>query len=336
MGDLGTMKVAVVSDFRPGYDVGLEVSYARALETLGHSVARVSLRALFPRTAWLRRVDDSLAPLRGQRALRRRVEEWAPDVVFLVKALGVLPQTVRRWRAEGARVVNVFPDNPFDAAGANALGFTLLQQLQAANAVFIHDRFAVGQLHQVGVKARFLAFARDPEIQRPESWGVAPRSHPPVVFVGNPDPERIRYLRAIADLGLGLWGNWSWAGLGADDPLTACVRGREVLGAEMVRCLHHAQVSVNVLRPSQKTAHNMRTFEAPASRACPVSEASPGVLELMKEGREVLAFSTPDELRTLVKSLLASPGQREELAAAAWERVREDTYATRAAEVLAG
>jgi hypothetical protein len=55
----------------------------------------------------------------------------------------------------------------------------------------------------------------------------------------------------------------------------------------------------------------------------------------MREGREVMAFSTPQELRAHVKSLLSSAAQREELAQAGWERVRDDTYARRAEEVLA-
>jgi hypothetical protein len=328
------MKIAVLSEFRRTVDASLEYSYARAFESAGHTVARISLADLWPSRRWLRRFDSYVSPLRGQAALRARVISLAPDRVLIVKSVGILGDTVKHWRRQGIQVVNVFPDNPFDAMGANALGSTLLGQFRALNTLFVHDRFAVGQLKQLGVRAHFLAFARDPAVQAPETWKRADPDSTPIVFVGNPDAERIRYLRAIADLGLGLWGNWHWARLSANDPLRACVRGPEINGVRMVQCLHHAAISINVLRASQKTAHNMRTFESPASAACTVSEASPGVEELMKEGVEVVTFDTPEALRAQVKNLLADRSRRKALAEAGWQRVRDDTYERRAKEIL--
>jgi glycosyltransferase involved in cell wall biosynthesis len=208
-----------------------------------------------------------------------------------------------------------------------------LALFRACNLVFVHDRFAVGQLQQLGIASEFLAFARDPLLHdRPLSASGDDAST--IAFVGNPDQERIRYLRAIADLGLGLWGSRDWARLDPSDPLTACIRGGVIVGSDMARCLGHAKLSINILRQSQKTAHNMRTFDSPACGACTVSERTNGVLELMEDGREVVTFSTPRELRESCLRLLADDETRTAIAEAGWQRVKEDTYARRAAQIV--
>ena len=328
------MKVVVVSEFRSGFEAALEASYERAFHGQGHAVARV---ATYPALAMFRHVPGCLAgawPARLRQAeVCGLVEAQQPDLVVLVKGVGVLARSVGRWRAAGARVVNVFPDNPFEAAQTSHGGARLLELLRACNLVFVHDRFAVGQLQQLGIASEFLAFARDPLLQdRPRS--ASDGEAPTLAFVGNPDPERIRYLRAIADLGLGLWGAWDWARLAPSDPLTACIRGGVVTGSDMARCLGHAKLSINILRQSQKTAHNMRTFESPACGACTVSERTNGVLELMEDEREVVTFSSPRELREVCLRLLADDETRSAIAEAGWQRVKEDTYARRAAQIV--
>jgi hypothetical protein len=234
------------------------------------------------------------------------------------------------------RVVNVFPDNPFEAMAQSMLGRSLLEQFRECDRVFVHDRFALGQLRQLRVRSDFIAFARDPDYHSPVSEsrkgeGAGVR----IAFVGNPDPERIRYLSAIADLGVGLWGRWDWARLPESNPLASCIMGTEVVGPDMARVLSSADISVNILRASQKTAHNMRTFDSPACGACTVSETSNGVLELMRVGREVVTFASKNELRDACIGLLADSTRRKEIGAAGFTRVKDDTYLVRARQILA-
>ena len=102
----------------------------------------------------------------------------------------------------------------------------------------------------------------------------------------------------------------------------------------MSACLGRAALTVNILRRSQKTAHNMRTFEAPASGTCVVSERSSGVLEHLRDGEEVATYSTPGELREVCQALLAQDERRARIAVAGCLRVRDETYLRRAAEVV--
>ncbi len=328
------MKVALVSSFAPGYDVGLETSYARALRARGHEVVCISSVPMPTSFRALRRLNEIQGLQGRQELLCQEVSSAEPDMVLLIKGRGVLGKTVKGWRRSGLRVFNVFPDSPFEASAAGLVGRTLLNQFRELDRLFVHDRFAVGRLRQLGIKAEFIAFARDPAVHDPSIPSETATSRDPIVFVGNPDSERIRYLRAIADLGLGIYGRWSWARLSPSDPLASCVRGEVQLGPAMVRTMRSALLSINILRLSQKTAHNMRTFEVPGCGVCCLSETSVGVTELLQPGREVVLFGSPDELRRKAIRLLQSSDTIDGIARAGWARVKDETYCHRADQVL--
>jgi len=95
-----------------------------------------------------------------------------------------------------------------------------------------------------------------------------------------------------------------------------------------------ARLSINILRKSQKTAHNMRTFEIPACGVCCLSEYSVGVAELMSQGKEIEMFRSPENLRQIAISLLERTDTIDELSNNAHFRVQGETYKTRAAEIL--
>ena len=315
-------KIVVVSSFRPDYPVGLEGSYCRALQTLGHVVHPLS--TLPPAS-----LASSAERHRRGPSLRAQILALEPDLVVLVKALNVPASAISHLRRSGSMVVNVFPDNFWEASAP--LHRSALAQLRTCSRVYLHDRFLVGQLRQVGVHGEYISFARDPLLHSPRTQS---RKVYPIVFIGNPDAERVRYLRAVNDLGLNLWGRWDWARLPPSDPLSDCIRGSEVVGGSMADVLSQSAVSINILRCSQKTAHNMRTFDSPSCGVCTISERSVGVLELMKEGLETITFDSPAGLRRACLNLLGSPTQRDALAQAGWSRVRNDTYEVRAAHIL--
>jgi spore maturation protein CgeB len=102
----------------------------------------------------------------------------------------------------------------------------------------------------------------------------------------------------------------------------------------MAAILGRSSISINILRNSQKTAHNMRTFDSPSCGVCTISERSVGVLELMQDGVETLTFDSPPALRRVCQELLRATPTRNGIAQAGWARVRNDTYEVRASQIL--
>ena len=78
----------------------------------------------------------------------------------------------------------------------------------------------------------------------------------------------------------------------------------------------------------------MRSFESPACGAFTLSQRTPELAELFAEEAEIVCFETVDELREQVARWLGDARGRAAIAAAGHERVRDDTYARRAAILL--
>ena len=337
------MRLAIVSAFVldndsvvSGREGGLEYSYARAFLALGHDVVRVrdTTDGSFRLPKQLRRIEVWARLQLYEDNLCKQVLDANVELVLVVKGRGVSPRVVKRWRQAGLRVVNLMPDNPFEAAAIGLGAPRLLAQYQAVDLVLVHDRIAVGQLRECGVRSEYIAFARDPSLHNFELCKPKQQNEYNVVFVGNPDSERIRYLRAITDLGLAVFGAWNWANLSPSDPLKPCIRGGPQRADAMVDAMRKASLSINILRLSQKAAHNMRTFEIPACGVCCLSEFSIGVAEHMQPGVEIQVFRSPADLRNVVMKLLASPEEVNELSKSAPLGSQKETYEKRALELL--
>src|SRR6266516_8190147 len=69
---------------------------------------------------------------------------------------------------------------------------------------FTHDSSSLDTYARAGARAHYLAFGCDPAYHRPIAAGAHWRS--PLVFVGSRRPARERAVRALADLGIKVWG----------------------------------------------------------------------------------------------------------------------------------
>jgi spore maturation protein CgeB len=88
------------------------------------------------------------------------------------------------------------------------------------------------------------------------------------------------------------------------------------------------------MRPQNAFSHNMRSFESPACGAFTLSQRTPELSDLFEENTDIACFGSVEELRDQVARWRADPAGRAEIAAAGYERVRDDTYARRAAVLL--
>ena len=105
-------------------------------------------------------------------------------------------------------------------------------------------------------------------------------------------------------------------------------------GRDLARALASGVISLNVMRPQNARSHNMRSYESPACRAFTLSQRTPELRELFVEGEEIACFETLDELRDTVSRWLPDARGRERVAGSGFARVRDDTYARRAGEIL--
>jgi hypothetical protein len=331
------MRALILGEDAPG---GLMASYARGFHELG----------IETRTICLARAWQATAPVIRSRALRRAAEPVLlgafnehvareaksidADLVLIIKGQRLSGATVDRIReSAGGPVVNFYPDDPFSDERSNRLAYGP-NVLAAYDACFTFARHLLAEYERAGAaSAHYLPFARDPVMHAPIGEPTTPAFD--VVFVGNLDADRVRYLDALArDYRVAVFGERTRAAVPRASALARATFAPAAYGAELPRALACGAISLNVMRPQNAYSHNMRSFESPACGAFTLSQRTPELAELFAEEAEIVCFETVDELREQVARWLGDARGRAAIAAAGHERVRDDTYARRAAILL--
>jgi len=331
------MRVLILGEDAPG---GLMGSYEHGFAQLG----------IETRSFCLARAYQSVLPSIRSRALRRVAEPVLlstfnesvvgnltgveVDLVLVIKGHRLSATTVDSVReSTGAPVVNFYPDDPFSDERSNRLAYGP-NVLAAYDGCFTFARHLVPEYERAGAqRVNYLPFARDPGLHAPVASPTEQVFD--VVFVGNLDEDRVRYLDALArDYRVGVFGERTAAAVPRNSALARATFGPPAYGGDLARALACGAISLNVMRPQNSRSHNMRSFESLACGAFTVSQRTPELTELFVEGEHMVGFSDIDELRAAVARWLPDARGRAAIGAAGFARVRDDTYARRACVML--
>ena len=98
----------------------------------------------------------------------------------------------------------------------------------------------------------------------------------------------------------------------------------------LVEILNRSRITINIHHKSDLSVSgklNMRMFETTGCGAFLLTDAPRGLEEFYTPGKEVLSYSTPEELVDLVDRYLDDDNARQDVAAAGQERAYKDhTY----------
>ena len=329
------MKVLLLAEQAPG---ALGYSYASAFRSMGFEVESICLRSAgeldFPGLRWrgMRRLMHPLAAGLANRRIRETVKGRA-DLVLVVKGEQFSAETIAMIRDRtGAVVVNFFPDDPFSDVRSNRLVYGP-EVLAAYDICFTFARHLIPSYTASGARrVEYLPFARDPEMHSPVEGVEDPEFD--VVFAGNLDSGRVAWLESLRGFRIALFGERTKEAIPVGSALHSATTFPAVYGMELARAVARAAISINIMRPQNQGSHNMRSFESPACGAFTLSQRTPELVELFREGEEIACFGSGDELKEQVDRWLSSPNERRAVAAAGFERVREDTYQARATSIL--
>jgi spore maturation protein CgeB len=331
------MRVLILGEDAPG---GLMASYARGFAELGAETRTFCLARAYPstmpaiRSRALRRVAEPVLLGAFNEHVVRELQGMEADLVLVIKGHRFSATTVDRIReSSGAPVVNFYPDDPFSDQRSNRLAYGP-NVLAAYDVCFTFARHLMPAYERAAAQAiHYLPFARDPSLHSPATTSTPPAFD--VVFVGNLDAHRVGFLDVLAgDYRVGVFGERTRETVPRRSALAKATFLPAAYGNDLARALASGAISLNVMRPQNANSHNMRSFESPACGAFTLSQRTSELGELFVEGEEIACFTTADELRDAVARYLADTRARAAIAAAGFARVRDDTYARRAGELL--
>jgi spore maturation protein CgeB len=270
-----------------------------------------------------------LAKLANQK-LVEMANQFQPDLTLVISPLLLHPDSILAIKKYGSIFV-FFTDNPIDVHHTHTNSW-VQRGFPLWDTALIWSQELGDRLLDNGVKKAFFhPFCSDLEYHFPKRQ-TSPAYD--VAFIGNWDASRKRekYLKAIADYRLGLWGSKYWNTHCQEPALKGLCQG-ECSYQEIPEILGSAKMGLNILRPQNEQGHNIRTYEITATGTLMLSERNNGLLRLFTEDKEAVYFSSPDELRQKVEYLLQNPALIKSIAEAGYRKALENTIADRIREI---
>ena len=282
-------------------------SFLKVLIKLGYEVKTFNYRRKIPFL-----LDYSLKLL---------CKNFNPDLIFFVKAEKISWQTIRFLKNNSsATLANFYPDNPFVFWNSNS-NSDVLHSLPFIDYFLIWSEQLAPIIQSAGAKKVIyfpFAFDGDMFIGASKSSDDDVNSYQSdVCFVGSWDASRQRWLEKLVDkmpdLKLAIWGNRWKKNLPASSELLKFIKGEAVYDAEMIKVFKSSKIALNFIRKQNLNAHNMRTFEIPASKAFMLTQyTDEQAKHLFKDGESVECFKNIEELAFKIKFFLKNKDLRNE------------------------
>lgn len=264
---------------------------------------------------------------------------YKPDIFLEAGGWNILPKTVDTLNEMNIKTALWTIDAPriFDPIRESAPHYDI---------VFTGGSEAYELLEDSPIKyLRWLPFACDPDFHRPVKLSPADKGRYgcDICFVGSGweklYPYRRKYLEALADFDLGIWGP-GWETLPSQSPLKQYIRGGQIRPAEWVKIFSASQVVFHshYRDPSGKIPCYQaapRVYEALACGAFLAIDGQRDVLRLFKPGKDLVVFNNVKELRDLVGYYLQHPKEAKAIAERGRKKVlAKHTYRHRIQEIF--
>ena len=271
---------------------------------LARLVGWSSNRHFLPKS-WLPRVINF--------SLLFQVKAFKPNYLLVIKGDTLTDSTLKAINQLGTVTINWFPDW--------LVSWRWLRAYALLYTVFLNSCYnTYAQLTRKGISNYYLPYAAPIAKRRIK---LARRYN--VTFVGQHSPRRERYFKYIADLGLDIWGYDRWA----QTSLAHLWHG-PTSQAQTQTIIAQSKIVVNILTGTdsfQPAAVNIRTFEALSAGSFLLVKYHPILNRHFKVGKELITFTTPQDLRRKVKYYLSHEAEREKIATAGYNRIlRHHTF----------
>lgn len=329
---------------------GLGYSYKRAFNTLGHWSEVFPIEELYDnkldkinffRNRYFRGICHRLlwkllCKSLNDEFIRRAIDD-KPDLIFIHKGWHVSPKTILRLKSmtPGFLIFCFNQENPFNTWNFAYTNSWVINSIPLFDSYFTWGKFLLEKIRKEGGTelVEYLPFAFDENIHYPITlMGKDVEKYTAdISFIGTRDKEREAWLEYLTDFDFKIWGNdWHKASLG----LRRRWQKESAEGEKFSKVCAGSKIVIDILRRQMFPAHSMKTFEIPACRGFLMCNKGGEVHDFFKEGREMVTFSSPEEMVQKVKFYLKQDQLRVKIAEAGYRKVLNFPYVNCARRVI--
>lgn len=149
-----------------------------------------------------------------------------------------------------------------------------------------------------------------------------------ITTAGNLHSYRVAFFRNLLNqnLDIKIWGFPPPSWLNATDVLPY-FQYKPVYDSEKALAFSSAKIVLNNLHYAEIDGLNVRAFEAAGSRAFQLIDFRPALKDLFEDGKEIVSFSSINDLKDKINFYLKNPALRNQIASAGFDRaIKNHTY----------
>ncbi len=290
-------------------------------------------------------LERAIRPLQEKEfniAIKKKVELFRPDVVFVYKGAFVQAETLQFARQKNCKLVLFYPDVSMSAHGDN-----IPKSIPLYDLIFTTKTFGIRDLEATyGVKnAVFIPHGFDPEIHRRLHIGDEDKHRfgCDASFIGTWSPKKEAWLYVLKQklpaISLKIWGEqWFKA---TTDELKTSIQYTGVHGDLYAIALQCSKINLGILSEQVRGASSgdlitSRTFHIPGSSGFLLHERNEESVLYFKENEEAGFFGDADEMAEQVGHFLANDSLRERIQYAGYQRALKDHSLDERAKTVIG
>lgn len=313
---------------------------AQSFRRMGHTLLEVDAEDYVP-WRWagflprvLRRLFLKILVDDYNRAVVQQAHSSSFDFILVFKGMHLKAETMRILRSYGKPIYNFYPDVSFADHGPY-----IPMALRYYDCVFTTKSFhGTKEIQDFNIKDMVhVRHGFDPEVHRPVRLSPAQIEHYgcDVSFVGCWSPEKEQLISHIlahrSNLKIVVYGiGWKYASSGFKKAMGKNLRPG-VFGDELAVVYNASRVNLGLLSkavgdPAMSDQTTARTFQIPASKSFMLHEDTPEVRSYFQPGREIMLFSSEDDLIVKLDMVLSDDKLRETIKVCGYERCTKVPY----------
>lgn len=251
-------------------------------------------------------------------ALIQKVKKLNPKYVLVIKGEILSPKSIELINSYGVTTINWYPDwlDSWKWIKLNAKAYTFFFTV-------CQKTYNKLKQHKLNPNTYYLPVASPAEVPlRTQNKKYS------ISFVGQHTPRREKYFSAIKHLGLKIWGYSKWKTSSIKE-----VAHKSVSQNKTRQIIKQSKIVVNMLAGSDKfqpDAVNVRTFETLGLGSFLLVQDHPLLHQYFDVGKELVTFSSPNDLMKKAEYYLFNEKEREKIAMHGYKRtIRDHTFKKR-------
>jgi len=225
-------------------------------------------------------------------ALKEKVEDWRPDVLWVFKGMELSPALLSWIKSKNIRIVNYNPDNPFLFSGSGSGNKNITDSIGLYDHHFTYDQSIRQRIIQdFNVPTSILPFGFEiPDGIYEEC--VKQQEVKKLSFLGNPDSARAAFIQQLANhFPIDVYGN-DWGKFVSHKNISIC---SPVYKEGFWKALYRYRIQLNLMRPHNPNSHNMRSFEVPGIGGIGLFPYTDDHATYFEEGKEIFLYRNMEE-----------------------------------------